>query len=265
MLIVLAAKLVATAAVVIGVSVTVGKLGPRLGGIMAGMPIVLGPGYFFMLKEQSPAFIREAALSTLHALIATLVFSICFVVSARRLGARTSLALATVCWIPAVLLFSALPGGVAIAVLVYALALLLAKGINRRLRLAPPAVAVASGWLDLVFRGVLAGLLVSVATTLAANSSPLFSGILVGFPIGLLTISWTLAQRYGVEIARATVSMAQQGMLSLMAFCVVATTLVNAAPPMATFLLALLASMAVSVTLFTLSQWQARRRNVSIL
>ncbi|WP_249976314.1 hypothetical protein [Vreelandella olivaria] len=259
MLSVLAAKLVATAAVVIGVSIAVGKLGPRLGGIIAGMPIVLGPGYFFMLQEQSPAFIREAVLSTLHALVATLVFTICFVVSAKRLGARASLALATLCWIPAVLLFSRLPGGVAMAVLMYTMALLLAETVKRYLRLTPPRVVAASGWFDLVLRGVLAGMLVSIATTLAANAGPLLSGILVGFPIGLLTIGWTLHQRYGVEVARATVSMAQQGMLSLVAFGVVTATLVGTVTPLATFLLALLASLAVSTSLFMFSQWRARR------
>ena len=259
MLIVLVIKLVATAVVVIGVSIAVGKLGPRLGGIIAGMPIVLGPGYFFMLQEQSPAFIREAALSTLHALVATLVFSICFVVSARRLGARASLALATLCWVPAALLFSQLPGGAAMAVLMYAVVLLLAEGVKRYLRLSPPRVVAVSGWFDLILRGVLAGVLVSVATTLAANAGPLLSGLLVGFPIGLLTIGWTLHQRYGVEVARATVSMAQQGMLSLVAFGLVTAVLAGTLPPLITFLSALLASMGVSAGLFMLSQWRTRR------
>ncbi|SDL20415.1 hypothetical protein SAMN05192555_10372 [Franzmannia pantelleriensis] len=259
MLIILAAKLVATAVVVIGVSIAVGKLGPRLGGIIAGMPIVLGPGYFFMLQEQSPAFIREAALSTLHALVATLVFTICFVVSAKRMGARASLTLAALCWIPSVLLFLQLPGGVTMAVLMYALVLLLAESVKRYLRLTPPRVVAASGWFDLVLRGVLAGVLVSVATTVAASAGPLLSGILVGFPIGLLTIGWTLHQRYGVEVARATVSMAQQGMLSLVAFGLVTALLAGSVPPLVTFLLALLASAGVSFALFILSQWRIRR------
>lgn len=62
MLTVLLTKLIATALVVIGVSVAVGKLGPRLGGIIAGTPIILGPGYFFLLQEWPTEFIQEAAL-----------------------------------------------------------------------------------------------------------------------------------------------------------------------------------------------------------
>ncbi len=259
MLIILFTKLVATAVVVIGVSLVVGKLGPRLGGIIAGTPIVLGPGYFFMLQEHSPAFIQVAALSTLHALVATLLFSISFVVTAGRLGALPSLGIATLCWIPAALLFSRVSGGVWVAVLMYLGMLLLAEGVRRALRLRQPIIVAHSGWFDLVLRGLLAGVLVSVATTLAVKSGPLLSGMLVGFPVGLFTIGWTLHERYGPDVARATVSMAQKGMLSLVAFGVVTATLVGHLPPMVVFLLSLMASMSVSAMLFMVSQWRFRR------
>lgn len=258
MLSLLLAKLVATALVVIGVSLAVARLGPRLGGIIAGMPLVLGPGYFFLLQEQSVEFIAAAALSTLHALVATLLFSICYVVAAARLGALASLGLATLCWIPAALLFSLLPGGLWVAVLMYVVVLAVAEGVKHVLALDQPVVVASSGWFDVVLRGLLAGVLVSVATTLAADSGPLLSGMLVGFPVGLFTIGWTLHQRYGAEVARCTVGVAQQGMLSLVAFCVAIATLVDVLPPMATFLVALLASMSVSVALFMFSQWRAR-------
>jgi hypothetical protein len=258
MLSVLLAKLIATAVVVVGVSLAVGKLGPRLGGILAGTPIVLGPGYFFLLREHPAAFIQAAALSTLHALVATLLFSICFVVTAGRLKALTSLGLATLCWVPAALLFARVPGGIGVAVLMYLGLLLAAEGVKRWLRLGQPAVVARAGWFDLVLRGLLAGVLVSVATTLAVRAGPQLSGMLVGFPVGLFTIGLTLHERYGAEVARATVSMAQQGMLSLVAFGVVTASLAGLTPPLVTFLLALLASMAVSMALFMRSQWRYR-------
>lgn len=258
MLSVLLTKLLATALVVIGVSVTVARLGPRLGGILAGTPIVLGPGYFFMLQEQCAEFVRSAVLSTLHALVATLLFSSCYVVTAARLGAPGSLGLATLCWIPAAFLFSLLPGGIWAAVLLYVAVLAMAEGIRRALDLKQPVVVARSGWFDLLLRGLLAGLVVGVATTLAARSGPVLSGVLVGFPVGLFTIGWTLHQRYGAEVARCTVSVAQHGMLSLVAFAVVTALVVGPAPPMVTFLLALLASIGVSMALFMLSRWRAR-------
>lgn len=258
MLGVLVVKLLATAAVVIGVSVAVGRMGPRLGGILAGTPIILGPGYFFMLQERSTDFLQAAALSTLHALIATLVFAICFVLAAGRFGIFASLALATGSWIPASLAFSLLPGGVGGGLLVYGLVLLIAEMIRRRLNLEQTVVVARSGWFDLLLRGLLAGILVSIATTVAAQSGPFLSGILVGFPVGLFTIGWTLYERYGPDVARATVSMAQKGMLSLVAFAVALALTVETLPPMATFATSLLASIAVSLGIFVISQWRYR-------
>lgn len=259
MVTILLTKLIATALVVIGVSVAVAKLGSRLGGILAGTPIILGPGYFFMLQEWPVDFIQEAALATLHALIATLVFSISFVLTAGRLGALPSLIVATLVWIPGAYLFSFLPGGVAVAVLVYGAVLLLAEVVKRALALKQLKVAATSGWFDVVLRGLLAGVLVAVATTLATRSGPMLSGILVGFPVGLFTIGWTLYDRYGADVARATVAAAQQGMLSLVAFAVVTAVLVGHVLPMVTFALALLASIAVSALLLMFSQWRVRR------
>jgi hypothetical protein len=259
MLTIVLTKLVATALVVIGVSVAVGKLGPRLGGIIAGTPIILGPGYFFLLQEWPTEFIHEAALATLHALIATLLFSITFVITAKRLGALPSLALSTLVWIPGAYLFSFIPGGVVVAVVIYGAVLLSAEIIRRALALTQPRVVAVSGWFDVVLRGILAGVLVAIATTVAARSGPMLSGVLVGFPVGLFTIGWTLHDRYGADVARATVAAAQQGMLSLVAFAVVTAVLVGQVPPMVTFVFALLASIAVSATLFMISQWRFRR------
>jgi len=256
---VIAVKLIATASVVIGVTLAVSKLGPRLGGIIAGTPIILGPGYFFMLQERPVEFIQSAALSTLHALIATLVFSICFVMTAGRLSALASLGLATMCWIPFTLMFSATPGGVWGAVLLYCLVLLVAEVIRRKLKLGQPIVIARSGWFDLLLRGLLAGVLVSIATTVAARSGPFLSGVLVGFPVGLFTIGLTLHQRYGPLVARATVTIAQKGMLSLVAFSLVLALTVGKLPPMVTFTVSLVASLLVSAVLFLISQWQFRR------
>lgn len=252
-------KLLATAGIVILVALAVARVGPRLGGILAGTPVILGPGYFFMLREQAPAFVQEAVLSTLHALVATLLFTVCFVISAARLSAVKSLGLASLLWVPAAMLFTQLPSGLMGALGAYLAVLLVAEGINRWLRLGQPVVVASSGWLDLLLRGLLAGGLVSIATTLAARAGPGFSGIILGFPAGILTIAWALHERYGAEVARMTVSMTQRGMLSLLAFCTVSYLGVGLLPGMVVFALSLAASMATSSLLFMFSLWRARR------
>lgn len=252
-------KLLTTAGIVMLVALSVGRLGPRLGGILAGTPVILGPGYFFMLREQSPAFVQQAVLSTLQALVATLLFTVCFVVSTARRTALQGLALASLLWVPAALLFTRLPGELVGVVVAYLAVLAMAEGINRRLRLGQPVVVASTGWGDLLLRGLLAGTLVSLSTTLAARSGPALSGVILGFPVGILTIAWALSERYGIEVARMTVSMTQRGMLSLLAFCVVSYLGVGHLPGMLVFALSLAASMTTSFLLFMLSLWRARR------
>ncbi|MYL23080.1 hypothetical protein GLV89_04645 [Halomonas alkaliantarctica] len=251
-------KLLATATIVILVALAVGRLGPKLGGILAGTPVILGPGYFFMLREQSIEFVQNAVLATLHALVATLLFTVCFVLTAGRLSAWQSLLLASLLWVPFALVFTQLPGGLLWAIAVYVAVLVMAEGVNRWLRLTQPVVVASAGWLDLVGRGVLAGAVVSVATTLAARSGPALSGVLLGFPAGILTIAWALHERYGAEVARMTVSMTQRGMLSLIAFCSVSYLGVTYWPGMLVFALSLAASMLTSFALFMFSLWRAR-------
>lgn len=251
-------KLLATACIVIMVALAVGRLGPKLGGILAGTPVILGPGYFFMLREQPAEFVQEAVLSTLHALVATLLFTLCFVLTAGKLSALQSLLLASLLWVPAALVFIQLPGGLLGAMAVYLVVLMMAEGVNRWLRLGQPVVVAGSGWFDLVLRGVLAGTVVSVATTLAARSGPALSGVLLGFPAGILTIAWALHERYGAEVARMTVSMTQRGMLSLIAFCSVSYLGVGQLPGTLVFALSLAASMLTSFALFMFSLWRAR-------
>lgn len=253
-------KLLATAGIVMLVALSVGRLGPRLGGILAGTPVILGPGYFFMLREQPPDFVQQAVLATLQALVATLLFTVCFVVSTARLTALHSLALASLLWVPGALLFTRLPGELVGVVVAYLAVLSMAEGINRWLRLGQPVVVASTGWFDLVLRGLLAGTLVSLATTLAARSGPALSGIILGFPVGILTIAWSLSERYGIEVARTTVSMTQRGMLSLLAFCVVSYLGVGHLPGLLVFALSLSASMTTSFLLFMLSLWRARQR-----
>lgn len=252
-------KLLATAGIVILVALSVGRLGPRLGGILAGTPVILGPGYFFMLREQSAGFVQDAVLSTLHALVATLLFTVCFVLTAARLSALRTLTLASLLWVPSALLFMQLPGGLVGAIAAYLVVLVIAEGVNRWQRLGQPVVVASSGWFDVLLRGLLAGAVVSLATTLGARSGPALSGITLGFPAGILTIAWALHARYGAEVARMTVSMTQRGMLSLLAFCAVSYLGVGQLPGMLVFALSLAASMTTSFLLFMLSLWRARR------
>src|SRR5690606_18972202 len=79
-------RMAATAFVVIGVAVAVGRLGPIVGGALAGLPIVLGPGFLFLAMQAPPDFAASAAAYSLLSLCATQLFLLAYIVAARRAG-----------------------------------------------------------------------------------------------------------------------------------------------------------------------------------
>ena len=258
MLTLLLVKWLSTALVVIGVSVAVVRLGPRLGGVLAGTPIVLGPGYFFMLGEQPGAFVAEAALGSLHAMFATLAFCLAYVLLAGRQGALAAVALAAVLWLPVAALAAVLPGGTGLALVLFIACLALAMRLMRALGLSRTAVSAPLVWADLLIRGTLAGGIVCLATVVLADIAPALSGVALSFPIGMLTIALTLHQRYGAEVARATLADTQLGMLSLVAFSAVLAATAAHLSPVLSFGLALAASLGTSSALWA---WQRRLRS----
>ncbi|MCH4564718.1 hypothetical protein MKP05_16575 [Halomonas sp. EGI 63088] len=252
MLSILLVKWLSTAIVVIGVSVAVVRLGPKLGGVLAGTPIVLGPGYFFMLREQPSAFVADAALGSLHAMLATLAFCLSYVLLAGRWGALASVALAAALWVPVAAAVAVLPGGVALALAAIGLGMILALRLMNSLGLARSAVSAPLHWGDLLIRGALAGAIVCLATAILDDFAPAVSGVALSFPIGMLTIALTLHQRYGAEVARATLADTQLGMLSLIAFSAVLASSVESLASVFVFGLSLAASLLVSILLWFL-------------
>lgn len=245
-------KWLSTAMVVIIVSVAVVRLGPKLGGVLAGTPIVLGPGYFFMLREQPSAFVADAALGSLHAMLATLAFCLSYVLLAGRWGALASVAMAATLWVPVAAAAAALPGGVALALSVIGLGMILAMRLMNSLGLARSSVSAQLNWGDLLLRGALAGAIVCLATAVLDDFAPAVSGVALSFPIGMLTIALTLHQRYGVELARATLADTQKGMLSLVVFSAVLALSVESLDSVFVFVLSLVASILVSTLLWFL-------------
>jgi len=249
MIVGLLVKMAMTAAVVIIVTLLVGRLGPRIGGIVAGTPIVLGPAFFFLVREQTDAFVAHAAVSTLHALASSLLFLMCFVAVAGRLDAIASVAAGVAMWLVAALVFVWMPAGLLPALVLYTAVFALALWLERRLRLQAERPDVHTSWHDLLARGITAGMLVGIATTIGAHYGPVVSGTLTGFPVGFVVISLTLHQRYGAPVARSTLVAAQRGMLSLVMFAAAITALTPVLGGRAAFLPALVASLLVSALL----------------
>ena len=82
----LAFKMLATALVVVAAAVAAEKAGPRVGGIIASLPVSAGPSFIFLSFQADDAFIATAALASMVAIADTALVSP--PVPRRRAGAR---------------------------------------------------------------------------------------------------------------------------------------------------------------------------------
>lgn len=242
-------RMVATAIVVIGVAIAVGRLGPAVGGRLAGLPIVLGPGFFFLMRQADAAFVSSAAAHAILSLTATQLFLLVYVATARRVAPIVSLLLAICAWSAAAMAFRAIPAEPLAGIALFALVTLLAWQAGRVFVRSTPARRGAENRRLLLLRGLLAGLLVAVVTTLSDRLGPTGAGLLMAFPVGYTVLSVTLHEQMGADVAAATLHSAILGTISLAGFC---GTLALLAPVLAgwgAYLAALAASLVITLAL----------------
>ena len=214
----LASRVIATALIVIGITLAVERLGPRLGGGLAGLPIVIGPGFFFLIRENDAAFSADAAAYSLLSLCATEVFLLGYCAAAARLSAGLSLLAASAAWLAVAFLLSNMPPWPVPGLLLFLAVAIAARRTARRFLSAERPRSAKPGASLLVARGFAAGVLVAVATLAADQLGSGWSGFLMTFPIGFSVVSITVHQRSGPATAIATLHAGMVGVASLAAF-----------------------------------------------
>jgi hypothetical protein len=235
-------RTLATAAVVILVVQIAAKAGPAVGGVVAGLPIVLGPGYFFLLREQPPAFVADAATGSLLSLSATQIFLFVYIVAAARFAPFATLALAALAWSLAAAFLGLFDPGLVFGSLSFMLVTLAARTIGRSFvkPVLPSKAGRARGLL--LLRGIAAGLLVGLVSLGSSTFGTVFSGALMAFPIGFSAIGLSLHRDLGAAMAVRAAHAGLYGLTSLAVFCV--TLALSLAPLGAT--LAFFLSLAMS-------------------
>ncbi len=201
-MILLAVKVLLAPSFVVGASLVARRFGPRVGGLIAGLPVVAGPILLAYALAHGREFAAGAAAGTLLGLVSLIAFVIVY----GRLAGRVSWAMSMLCgWAAfaiATLAFSALSLplgaelGLAALALGIGLAVLPRPGANPRAHAAPPA------W-DLPVRAACALALVLSLTAIAGWLGPQLSGLLAPFPIiATVLATFTHAQRGTDELLR---------------------------------------------------------------
>jgi hypothetical protein len=198
----LAVKLLLAPGFVIGASVAARRFGPRIGGVIGGLPVVAGPILLVYALAHGRAFAANAAGGTLLGLVSLIAFVLVYGRLAGRVSWGASMLAGWLAFAVATAVFStlSLPLGAALglvaAALMIGLALLPRPGADTRLHGSPPA------W-DLPMRGMCALALVLALTAVSGWLGPQLSGLLAPFPIITTVLAtFTHAQRGTGELLR---------------------------------------------------------------
>jgi hypothetical protein len=252
-------KMLVTAATVVAASVAAERAGPVIGGIIVALPVSAGPGYVFLARQASDAFISRSALYTVAITAATALFLAVYVRVAPYLGAIASVAVALVPWFAASVLLQFLDlawwSAAGLNLVAFPFALFVTRD-SAAAEMPAPRVASAS---DLLLRALLAGGLVATIVTISNLIGPRLTGSTVTFPVMLTTLGLIMHRRYGGYAA----SHALRGaLLAMPGFTACALALHLLAEPLGAPR-ALLAALGVSLLaslLLLAGEYTARRR-----
>ncbi|MGU3496238.1 hypothetical protein ACLBXM_19525 [Xanthobacteraceae bacterium A53D] len=252
-------RMVTTALVVIGISLAVRKLGPVIGGSLAGLPVVLGPGFFFLMRSTPEAFVPDAAAYALLSLCGTQAFVLAYISLARRAGPFLSLAAAITAWGSSAALLRLLPPkpllAIGLFVMVTAAAWFIARGIER------PAIGpiAAERPAQTILRGCLAGALVAMVSVAAGQLGTVISGLLVAYPMGYTVLSVTIHRRNGADVAVAMLHAAILGISSIAGFSATIALTARTLGPLPAFLVGLVVSLVITIAIVLGPRlWRAR-------
>jgi hypothetical protein len=181
--VVLVAKLLLAPAFVVGASLVARRFGARVGGLVAGLPVVGGPILLAITLQHGRSFGAHAATGTLLGFVGLAAFVVAYAWSATRMGPVPSMLLGWVAYMVVVTLLSPLDPP---PVLAFAGACLVLAASQVALPSVPGEADAGEhdppSW-DLPVRALAALVLVLSVTTAAGALGPQWSGLLAPFPI----------------------------------------------------------------------------------
>lgn len=208
-------KMLITATIVVSASLIAERTGPLVAAMVATLPVSAGPVYVFLALEHGDPFIAEAALGSMGANVATMAFSLAYVLAAQRFATGAALALAFAGW--AAVLFGlralSLPSMVMAAMTVIVFPLV--HRVVTPYLTARPQFVPKLAWYALPLRAVVVALLVAAITTLSFSIGAQWSGFFATFPVVLSTLVLFVQPRIG---GKATAAIIGSGILGLMGF-----------------------------------------------
>jgi hypothetical protein len=252
-------RLVLAPAFIVAISLLARRFGARAGGVVGGLPVIIGPILLVLALDEGRSFASDAAVGGLLGVVALIGFVLGYVLASRRFAWPVSIAVGWAVFFALVGALRPVHVGPVVGFACACGACLL--GV---LLLPSPGRAIAAAdyrhpRYDLAFRAACAAVPVVVITGLAGVFGPHVAGLLASFPvITPVVAAFTHAQRGAREAERLLYGFTV-GFLAYAVFCFfVAVALERLGTPVTFLLGALLALATQTVSLTT--TWRSARR-----
>ncbi len=205
---------------------TAEKVGPKVGGVLAGLPSTALISLIFIALTQNQA----AAVSAVRAIPAGFGFSVLLValyIYWRQSKTITaSMVPAVGVWLSlAVLLVWFVPKSLILSTLIFAICFFISvKSLEKHPTVKTPRYQVRTS--ELLLRAAVAGMLIALTVLIAKVTGPFIGGVVASFPVVVVTSLTMLDNRRGRDLTTATAKNIPYGALGTVAFLVAFHSLV---------------------------------------
>lgn len=259
-------KAATSISIVVALSLIAERAGPRVAGLLTGLPLGAGMVIIFTGAEQGAAFAAASAHHMVPGFVTTLVFVYIYAAAAAKQGiggvkgvllpsVLANAGYAAAAWLVS---FTSIP--LTYSVPMIAACLVIASRLMAYLPNTPIMARVSFGWRVMAFRAGMATAAIMLITGIAGRVGEQWTGILTAFPITLFPLILVIHITYtGSEIA-AVLKHVPMGLGGVVSFCVTAAF---SLPAMGMFwgtLVAYVAAAAYLLSFSQLSRWWTRRK-----
>ena len=241
---VLAVRILLAPCFVVMVSLVARRFGARIGGVVAGLPVIAGPILLVLAVQHGSPFASRAAVGVLLGMVGLAAFVLAYVATARWVGWPGAVAVAYAAFALAVVAMRPVSVGPLLAFVIACGALILTLGLLPRPRYPARTPLPHARW-DLPFRAVCTTLAVVTVTAIATTLGPHLSGLITSLPIITAVLAaFTHAHRGRDEAARLLRGFTI-GFFAYAAFCFVVAIAVRPLGIAGCFALATIVALAV--------------------
>lgn len=258
-------KAATSISIVVALSLIAERAGPRVAGLLTGLPLGAGMVIIFTGAEQGAAFAAESAHHMVPGFVTTAVFVYLYAAAAARgriggvkgvmvpsLLANGGYALSA--W---AMSYTAIP--IVYAIPMIAVCLYVTSKLMAYLPNTPIMARVSFGWRVMAFRAGMATTAILLITGIAGNVGAQWTGLLTAFPITLYPLILVIHITYTGEEIAAVLKHVPAGLGGVVSFCVTAAFSLPAFGLTWGTVVSYLAAAVYLLTFSQVSRWWARR------